>query len=182
MELTANDNTVYSFVWLDTSKGPLVVEIPPKVLGLIDDMWYRWVADVGITGADKGEGGKYLILPPGYKGDVPSGYHVVRPSTYNNWMPFRSFLVDGSPKPGVESVKKHLKIYHLADAANPPPMKFANASGIPANFVAPGDYQFWEMLNRASQEERARVHIRPRWGCSHRSVSSRDCRSNRMTE
>jgi hypothetical protein len=153
VELTANDNTVYSFVWLDTSKGPLVVEIPPKVLGLIDDMWYRWVADVGITGADKGEGGKYLILPPGYKGDVPSGYHVVRPSTYNNWMPFRSFLVDGSPKPGVESVKQHLKIYHLADAANPPPMKFANASGIPANFVAPGDYQFWELLNRAIQEE-----------------------------
>ena len=64
VELTANDNTVYSFVWLDTSKGPLVLEIPPKVLGLIDDMWYRWVADVGITGEDKGAGGKYLILPP----------------------------------------------------------------------------------------------------------------------
>ena len=71
-ELTANDNVVYSFIWLDTSKGPLVVEIPPKVLGLIDDMWYRWVADVGITGADKGKGGKYLILPPGHKGEVPA--------------------------------------------------------------------------------------------------------------
>jgi hypothetical protein len=47
-------------------------------------------------------------------------------------MPFRSFLVDGSPKPGVESVKKHLKIYQLADAANLPPMKFVNASGVPA--------------------------------------------------
>ena len=65
VELTANDNTVYSFIWIDTHKGPLVVEIPPKVLGLIDDFWYRWVADVGITGADKGEGGKYLVLPPG---------------------------------------------------------------------------------------------------------------------
>jgi hypothetical protein len=110
VELTANDNTVYSFVWLDTRQGPLVVEIPPKVLGLIDDMWYRWVADVGITGADCGQGGKYLVLPPGYKGEVPPGYHVVRPSTYGNWMPFRSFLVDGSPKPGVESVKKHPKL------------------------------------------------------------------------
>ncbi len=153
VELTANDNTVYSFVWLDTRKGPLVVEIPPKVLGLIDDMWYRWVADVGITGADKGQGGKYLILPPGYQGDIPTGYHVVRPSTYGNWMPFRSFLVDGSPKPGVESVKKHLKVYHLADAANPPAMKFADASGIPSNFVPPGDYPFWELLNKAIQEE-----------------------------
>jgi len=153
VELTANDNTVYSFVWLDTHKGPLVVEIPPKVLGLIDDMWYRWVADVGITGADKGQGGKYLILPPGYQGEIPSGYHVVRPSTYGNWMPFRSFLVDGSPKPGVESVKKHLKVYPLADAANPPEMKFADASGVPANFVPPGDYPFWELLNKAIQEE-----------------------------
>jgi len=60
VELTANDNTVYSFIWIDTHKGPLVVEIPPKVLALIDR-----VADVGITGADKGEGGKYLVLPPG---------------------------------------------------------------------------------------------------------------------
>jgi hypothetical protein len=60
VELTANDNTIYSFIWIDTKKGPLVVEIPPMVLGLIDDFWYRWVADVGITGADQGKGGKYL--------------------------------------------------------------------------------------------------------------------------
>ena len=153
VELTANDNTVYSFIWIDTKKGPLVVEIPPMVLGAIDDFWYRWVADIGITGADKGKGGKYLILPPGYKGDIPSGYFVVRPSTYGNWMPFRSFLVDGSPKPGVESVKKKLKIYQLADASNPPPIKFINASGVPANFVAPGDYSFWSLLNQVIQEE-----------------------------
>jgi len=153
VELTANDNTVYSFIWIDTHKGPLVVEVPPMVLGAIDDFWYRWVADIGITGADKGKGGKYLILPPGYSGEVPPGYFVVRPKTYGNWMPFRSFLVDGSPKPGVDSVKMHLKVYQLADAANPPPMKFANASGVPANFVAPGDYSFWSLLNEVIQEE-----------------------------
>ncbi|WP_248595484.1 DUF1254 domain-containing protein [Candidatus Accumulibacter phosphatis] len=155
VELTANDNTVYSFIWLDTKKGPLVIDIPPKVLGLIDDFWYKWVVDVGITGADKGRGGKYLVLPPGYKGDVPAGYHVVRPSTYGTWLAFRSFLVDGSTKPGVESVKKNLKIYQLADAANPPSMKFVNASGIPSNFVAPGDYSFWNFLNQMIQEEPA---------------------------
>lgn len=153
VELTANDNTVYSFIWIDTHKGPLVVEVPPKVLGGIDDFWYRWVADVGITGADRGAGGKYLILPPGYTGEVPSGYFVVRPTTYGNWMPFRSFLVDGSTKPGVESVKKNLKIYQLADAANPPAMKFVDASGIPSNFVFPADYSFWSLLNEVIQEE-----------------------------
>ncbi len=150
VELTANDNTVYSFIWLDTSKGPLVVEIPPKVLGLIDDMWYRWVADVGITGEDHGKGGKYLILPPGYKGEVPDGYFVVRPSTFGNWMPFRSFLVDGSPKPGVDLVKKTLKIYPLGD--EPQPIKYVNLSGVPSTFVAPADYSFWELLNEAIQE------------------------------
>ncbi len=155
VELTANDNTIYNFMWIDTQKGPLVLEVPPKVLGLIDDFWYRWVIDVGITGPDKGEGGKYLVLPPDYKGDVPSGYHVVRPSTYGNWFVFRAFVVDGSTQPGVELVKKHLKIYQLADAANPPAMKFVNASGIPSNFVAPGDYQFWEMLNKVIQKEPA---------------------------
>jgi hypothetical protein len=153
VELTANDNTIYSFIWLDTMKGPLVVEIPPKVLGLIDDFWYRWVVDVGITGADRGRGGKYLLLPPGYKGKTPKGYHVVRPSTYGNWLAFRSFLVKGSTKPGVASVKKHLKIYRLAEAAKPPAMKFVNASGIPSNFVFPGDYSFWELLNQVIQEE-----------------------------
>jgi hypothetical protein len=123
------------------------------VLGAIDDFWYRWVTDIGITGPDKGAGGKYLILPPGYKGQIPDGYFVVRPKTYGNWMPFRSFLVNGSPKPGVESVKKNLKIYQLSDAANPPAIKFANASGVPANFVAPGDYSFWGLLNQVIQEE-----------------------------
>lgn len=155
VELTANDNTVYSFIWLDSHAGPLVVEIPPMVLGTIDDFWYRWVADVGITGADKGKGGKYLVLPPAYKGEVPSGYHVVRPSTFGNWLAFRSFLVNGSPKPGVESVKKHLKIYSLSEANNPPAMKFVNASGQSANFVAPGDYSFWKLLNEVVQEEPA---------------------------
>jgi hypothetical protein len=153
VELTANDNTVYNFIWLDSHKGPLVVEVPPKVLGAINDFWYRWVADVGITGVDKGEGGKYLVLPPQYKGTIPSGYHLVRPSTYGNWLFFRAFLVDGSTKPGVESVKKNLKIYQLSDAANPPAMKFINASGMPSNFVAPGDYAFWSLLNDVIQEE-----------------------------
>jgi len=153
VELTANDNTIYNFIWTDTHAGPLVVEIPPRVLGLVDDFWYHWVADVGITGADRGAGGKYLILPPGYTGEVPEGYFVVRPATYGNWLVFRAFMVDGSTTPGVESVKKHLKIYRLADAANPPGMKFVNASGIPSNFVAPGDYAFWDLLNQVIQEE-----------------------------
>ena len=153
VELTANDNTIYNFIWVDTHEGPVVIEVPPMSLGLVDNFWYRWVGDVGITGSDKGKGGKYLILPPGYEAKIPQGYFVIRSSTYGNWVPFRTFLENGSPKPGVASVKKHLKIYPLADAKNPAPVKFANASGIPSNFVFPGDYTFWQMLNQVIQEE-----------------------------
>ena len=155
IELTANDNTVYSFIWVDTHKSPLVLEIPPKVLGLVNDFYYRWVGDVGITGADKGQGGKYLLLPPDYKSDVPEGYFVLRSPTFGNWLVFRSFLVDGSPTPGVELVKKTLKIYSPSEAPNPPVMKFVNLSGQPSNFVAPGDYSFWQLLDRVIQEEPA---------------------------
>jgi hypothetical protein len=153
VELTANDNTIYSFIWIDTKNGPVVVEIPPKVLGTINDFWYKWVVDVGITGPDKGEGGKYLILPPGYTGDVPDGYMVVRPTTYGMWTVFRSFLVDGKTGPGVEGVRNNLRIYPLAQADNPTPAKLVNASGIPSNFVMPTDYSFWELLNKVIQEE-----------------------------
>jgi len=153
VELTANDNTPYSWFWLDLKNGPLMLEVPPKVLGLINDMWYRWAGDVGITGPDRGRGGKYLLLPPGYKGEVPKGYHVVRPATFSVWVPWRSFLVNGDPKPGVDAVKKFTRIYPLGQAANPPKLNFVNMSGKPFNMVGPSGYAFWEMLNQVVQEE-----------------------------
>ena len=82
--LTANTTTPYSVLYLDTKDGPLVLEIPPEVLGPMDDAWFRWVTDVGFTGPDKGAGGKYLLLPPGYTGEVPEGYFVARSRTFGN--------------------------------------------------------------------------------------------------
>jgi hypothetical protein len=66
--LTGNDNTVYSWTWIDLKDGPVVLEAPPKVHDTANDMWQRWVVDVGVTGPDKGRGGKYLFVPPCYKG------------------------------------------------------------------------------------------------------------------
>jgi len=153
--LTGNDNTVYSWVWLDLSKGPMVLEVPPKVLGTANDMWQRWVVDVGITGPDKGKGGKYLFLPPGYKSETPkTGYFVVPSPTFGLWVPWRSFLVDGDPKPGIELVKKYTKIYPLAEEGKThAPLKVVNMSGKPFNTVFPTDYRFWELLNQVVQEE-----------------------------
>ena len=153
VELTANDNTPYSWFWLDLRKGPLVIEAPPKVLGLINDIWYHWNGDIGITGPDEGKGGKYLLLPPGYKGEVPAGYFVIKPGSFSVWGVWRSFVVDGDPKPGVDAVKKFTKIYPLSEVANPPVLKFVDMSGKPFNMVGPGDYRFWEILNQVVQDE-----------------------------
>src|SRR4029453_7321610 len=91
--LTANADTVYAIGILDLTKGPMVLETPPKFLGAIDDQWFRWVIDIGLPGPDRGEGGKYLIVPPGYQGELPQGgYFVARSRTnYVAWFG-RSFL------------------------------------------------------------------------------------------
>jgi len=153
--LTANDNTLYSWAWLDLSKGPLVLEVPPKSLGAINDMWYRWVIDLGITGPDRGAGGKYLILPPGYKGDVAkTGYvEVVQSPTFNIWIPWRTFVDADNWNGAVDHVRKFVKVYSPSQAASPPPVKVEDMSGKPFNTVAPADYKFWELLNQVVQEE-----------------------------
>jgi hypothetical protein len=66
--LTPNTQTVTLWAYLNLKNGPMVVEIPPGVLGLADDMWMRYIVDLGMVGQDKGKGGKYLFLPPDYKG------------------------------------------------------------------------------------------------------------------
>src|SRR4030095_7977162 len=68
--LTANADTIYTVATLDLTKGPLVIEVPPMALGTLNDMWFGWIIDIGLPGPDRGEGGKYLIVPPGYDGPL----------------------------------------------------------------------------------------------------------------
>ena len=96
-----------------------MVESPPNTLGLVDDFWFRYVTDLGNAGPDKGKGGKFLFLPPGYKGAVPKGYHVFKSQTFGNIFATRGFLVKGDPGPGVENIKQRLRIYPLSQAAAP---------------------------------------------------------------
>jgi hypothetical protein len=151
--LTANTTTPYSCVWLDLKEGPLVMEIPSFVLGPIDDALFKWDSDIGFTGPDKGKGGKYLLLPPGYTGDVPSGYFAVKCRTYGHLMFFRTFLKDGNPAPGVDNVKKNLKIYLLSQSANPPAMNFVNISGKAFNTIGAADYSAFEYVDHMIQNE-----------------------------
>ncbi len=152
-ELTANNNTPYTWFWLDLRNGPLVLEAPPKVLGLVNDIWYNWNGDIGIAGQDQGKGGKYVIVPPGFKGDLPEGHYIIRTSSFSIWVAWRTFLVDGDPKPGVEMVKKTLRIYPVGGGDKAPPLKFVNMSGKPFNMVAPADERVWQLLHKVVQDE-----------------------------
>src|ERR1700735_4255361 len=151
--LTGNTDSVYFSTWLNLKDGPLVIEAPPKVLAFLDDAWFQYVADIGNAGPDKGKGGKYLVLPPGYTGEVPKGYFFAHSRTYNLWLMGRGFKVNGDLKPGVDSIKKNLRIYPLSQAKNPPETKFINGSGVELNTVDANDFSYFEELNEVVQEE-----------------------------
>jgi hypothetical protein len=152
--LIYNTSTSYCYTWIDLHDGPLVVEVPPKVYGAVNDHWCRWVVDLGQTGPDKGQGGRYLLLPPGYDSKLPDGYFVVRPKTYNNWLGYRGFRDErGDPHSAVDVIKARTRIYQLAQADSPPPMRFVNVSAEPAVAVPPADDQFWGLLNEVVQSE-----------------------------
>ena len=151
--LTPNTESIYSVMWGDVKDGPVVLETPPDVLGIIDDHWFHYVADFGRVGPDKGQGGKFLLVPPGYKGDIPAGYFVYHTKTYGHLVFWRGFIKDGSTKSAVAATKKYARIYSLKDAANPPPMKFINASGKYFNTIGAGTYKFYEDINHIVQYE-----------------------------
>src|SRR5687768_13055999 len=151
--LTPNADTVYAVNWIDLTNGPVVIESPPEALGIFDDAWFHYVTDLGFLGPDAGKGGKYVFLPPGYKGAVPEGYHVFKSRTFGNWYLSRGFLVDGSPKGRADIIKKHTRIYPLSQAAKPPEQKFTNFSGVPHNTVHANDFGFYEELNQLVQGE-----------------------------
>jgi hypothetical protein len=174
--LTANADTIYVMGFLDLSKGPIVIETPPMFLGAVQDAWFRWVIDLGVPGPDRGEGGKYLIVPPGYDGPLPQGGFFVAHARTNTIVWFgRSFLEKhNDPKPVVEGIRKFTKLYayepggygtpiadfltgktKLGRVTPPPPTVFHDGSGKVMNTLPPNDWGFYEMLNEVVQNEPA---------------------------
>ena len=153
--LTGNTDTVYAVCVLDLERdGATVVEIPPGCgPGTLNDAFQRFVVDMGAPGPDRGQGGKYLILPPDYEGDVPDGYFVARSKGYMNWLILRGFLVDGEPDAAVEMYKTHLRLYPLSQADDPPAMRYINGSRVVQNTVFPSDYSYFEALDTVIQKE-----------------------------
>jgi hypothetical protein len=154
--LTANTTTVYTVLCIDLKDGPMVVRVPPRVLGPVDDADFRWVTDVGFTGPDKGAGGDYLFVPPGYKGTLPEkGYYIATPRTNLLLIFYRAFVENGDVAAAVAGVKAKASVFPLSQAAKPPETSFTDISGVTFNTISANDFSFYEELNAVVQNEPA---------------------------
>lgn len=146
--LTGNTDTIYALAILDLHRdGPTVIEVPPGCgPGTVDDAWFRFVVDLGTPGPDRGDGGKYLILPPEYEGEVPDGYFVARSTSYTNLLALRGFVVDGATDTACELFESGVKIYPLSEAEARPEMEFIPISGEVFNTIHANDHTFYDEL------------------------------------
>src|SRR6476659_6120374 len=176
--LTPNADTVYFWSFHDLSQGPLVFETPSDTLGLFNDIWFRWISDFGLPGADRGQGGTYLLVGPGYDGPLPEGGYYVRHSRTNHvTLIGRAFVNENpgdDPAPTVDRIKEQLKIYpyatggigssigayltgrgRLGQPASPQSPRFVEGTGLAMNTVPPNDFGHYELLDALVQLEPA---------------------------
>ena len=158
--LTPNPDAIYLMPFFNTAKaGPVVLEMPPadegSITGSIMDCWQTPLEDVGPAGVDKGQGGKYLILPPGYSGSVPSGYIPLPSQTYQGYALLRSILKGGSDADFVNAVDygKRIRFYPLSAAANPPATTYVDAADALFDATIPYDVRFFESLARMVESQ-----------------------------
>jgi hypothetical protein len=151
--LTGNTSTMYALGFLDLKKdGPTVIELPQGMLGVLNDMGFLFMENLGAAGPDRGKGGKYLVLPPGYDGDVPKGYFVVQSKTYGVWNFMRGYL-DNGVEAAALNIRNNLKVYPLSKKDDQPAMEFINISGKEMNTVVKTDYAYWTKVHKLIQEE-----------------------------
>ena len=138
--------------------GPTVVEVPPGCgPTTVNDAWFRFVTDMGKPGPDRGQGGKYLIVPQGYDGEIPDGYYVSETPSRINWLIFRGLLVDGKYDVPVTTFHEGLRVYPLSQVDDPPAMEFTSMTGLEFNTIHANDFTFFEEIDAVIQRERLEV-------------------------
>jgi hypothetical protein len=164
---TANSDTPYGFGPLDLKDGPYVVEIPTgQFIGMVDDHHQGWVMDMGLPGPDAGKGGKHLILPPGYKGEVPAGYHVGKALSNKVFAGARSLPVKGDAKAALEALRT-IKVYPLATAAKPKLLTFVDLTEKPMDATClrwEDNIQYWQKLHEVIDAEPIVEKFLPMYG------------------
>jgi hypothetical protein len=156
---TPNASTHYVYFNFNLKDGPVVLEVPAAVgaglFGSLVDAWEVPVADVGASGDDKGKGGKYLLLPPNFKQSIPTGYFPIHFQTVNGYALLRAIPAGSSEADQVRAIElvKKLRLYRLAQIANPPQQKYIDMSGKLLDGVVAFDETFYERLAKMVNEE-----------------------------
>jgi len=163
---TPNSDVIYAMGYLDLKQdGPIVIEAPPGLQGVLDDFFQRplrsegeidgrqWSGDVGLPGPDRGKGGKYLVLPPDFNRKIPKNYFIFRSRTYGVFVFWRGFFQDPKQLEGPVKVMEQTRIYPLGKGANAKSMHFPDASGVPVNMLFPRDSSAFDMLARFIDSE-----------------------------
>ncbi|MGD1834174.1 MAG: DUF1254 domain-containing protein [Nitrososphaeraceae archaeon] len=152
--LTANISVLYLLIMLDLSDGPLVVDVPPGLMGVVNNLYQQVLSDVGRSGPDKGNGGLFLIIPPNYNGSIPENHIVVQSDTTQTFFVGRSFVNNGD-KTSAENLIKEFKVYHLSDAADLHEQKFIDLNGQSLKMTHPTTEGFWELLHKVYSNEKS---------------------------
>lgn len=159
---TGNQTTIYAYNILTLDEEPMVLVVPPDVVGFVADAWQRPQGDLGRPGADKGKGGKYLLIPPDYKGELPTeGYHLTPLKTKNVFWLVRGFIYDGDTDATVKNLKS-TKMYPLSNPDTP--QEYLNGSKIPAYCIPPRGVEYYNLIAKALNEETVQTHDRVMMG------------------
>ncbi len=164
---TPNSDTPYAFASLDLHIGPIVIEVPPgPLMCVVNDLNQQYVMDLGLPGPDAGKGGKHLLLPPGYAGEVPDGYFVGRSSTFRVPLLVRAIPPKGDAQQGFDMMKS-IKIYPLNDAPEWKGIEWVDIADTEVDLTSVSferDIRFWEALHRLVDGEPAYEPYRMNYG------------------
>jgi hypothetical protein len=158
--LTPNPDALYFMTFFDLKDGPVVLDLPSgdsdgSFNGNIVTVWQMPLEDAGLLGVDKGKGGRFLLLPPGYKGSVPKGYYTLKSDTLTGYMLFRSNFKSHGDADVQASIAygKRMKVYPLAQTSKPPATVFVDVKDADFDSTIRYDASFFENLNRVVQAE-----------------------------
>ena len=160
---TPNASALYVYFNFNTKNGPVLLDVPPAegagLFGSINDAWQIPLADFGPEGEDKGRGGKYMILPPGFKDAIPFGVIALRPDTYNGYGLLRAIPASASEADRIKALAliKRLRLYPAAQWANPPRAKFIDIAGKLFDGIVRMDDTFFDSLATMVNEETAQT-------------------------
>ncbi len=126
--VTVNNDTPYSFAWVDLRAEPWVLSVPavPKdryyVMQLVDLYSYNY-AYVGLRATGNGAG-DYLIAGPDWKGGTPAGIaKVLQAETQFVFIGGRTQLKNPKDMSNVVAIQRQYRLRPLSEflAATPPP-------------------------------------------------------------